>query len=311
MLQLCTDNDLLAVNTQYRKQENKLATWRKIGADRTSNPTRENHDQIDFWLAGRRWRNMIKDAEVDYKANIDSDNYPLEIACRFALKRLPKPQHPTPRPQFNKCDETTAREINEHFQNNLRNIRDMTQQMQLKRARETLQQLTEKLPRKRPKHKDTHYSKQTEEILDDRKAAIIAGDIEKFAELTKKFRESKKKDKTDYVIRSVTEDMDPREKWMGIKNLRKEYKPKPYHRQQRNGTTIDPSETAEAFATHLADIWKEVPTPTHLINENKLPIPDLPYATHGIYIYIYIYIYGIYIYIYIYIYIFILMYLLY
>ena len=217
LMQLCKNNDLVVLNTSYRKQENKLATWRKIGAERTDNPTRENHEQIDYWLAGRRWRNMIKDAEADHKANIDSDHYPVKIRCRFALKFIPKPQHPTPKPQFTKCDENTARELNEQLKTELEQIRSMPQQLQLKRARETLQSLTEKLPKKPRKHKDTHYTRQTEELLNERKTALLEGNIDKFAELTKLFRKNKKKYKKQYVLRSITEDMDPRDKWMGIK----------------------------------------------------------------------------------------------
>ena len=71
--------------------------------------------------------------------------------------------------------------------------------------------------------------------------------------------------------------MDPRDKWMGIKQLKSEYRPQPYHRRDRAGRTIEANKTAEAFAAHLAETWKHTPTPPHEISGNKLPIPDLPY----------------------------------
>ena len=71
--------------------------------------------------------------------------------------------------------------------------------------------------------------------------------------------------------------MDPRDEWMGIKNLKSDYRPQPYHRKNKEGNTIKQDQTAEAFAKHLADIWKNVPTPFDKISQNKFPIPGLPY----------------------------------
>lgn len=65
LVELCKEQNMIAANTQFRKQENKLATYRKIGAERTNAPSRNDHEQIDYWIIGRRWMNMIKDAESD------------------------------------------------------------------------------------------------------------------------------------------------------------------------------------------------------------------------------------------------------
>ena len=115
LVSLCREHDMLAINTHIRKPENKLATFRKVGADRTATPTRNDHEQIDCWLIGARWKNMIKDAETDMKAKIDSDHSPLTIISRFALKRKTQNHASSPKPRYQKCTEMDTRSINHFF----------------------------------------------------------------------------------------------------------------------------------------------------------------------------------------------------
>jgi hypothetical protein len=76
------------VNTQYKKQEKYLCTYHKPTAEHMKEiiPTRETKDQYDYWLIGRRWRNMITNAETEPNANISTDHDPLIITATFKLK---------------------------------------------------------------------------------------------------------------------------------------------------------------------------------------------------------------------------------
>ena len=112
LINMAREHNLIAVNTFYRKPEHKLATYRKVGADRTQNPSRANHEQIDYWMVGRRWRRMIIDAESDMNANIDSDHYPVKLKCKFALKQRPHIRPPKPKPKYHDCTEEQTNEIN-------------------------------------------------------------------------------------------------------------------------------------------------------------------------------------------------------
>ena len=85
-----------------------------------------------------------------------------------------------------------------------------------------MKEITALLPTKEPTLKDNHYSKHTEEILGKRSVALRNNDIVQFESLTKEFRKSKQEDKKQYVIRSVKTEMDPRERWMGIKNIKRD-----------------------------------------------------------------------------------------
>ena len=48
---------------------------------------RGTHDQIDYIITSRRYRNMFTNAESYSKANIDTDHYPLIAKIRVRLRR--------------------------------------------------------------------------------------------------------------------------------------------------------------------------------------------------------------------------------
>ena len=53
-------------------------------------------------------------------------------------------------------------------------------------------------------------------------------DIDEYEKLTKEFKKSKKKDKTDNILKTLDKDLDTRDIWMGVRYLKSEYKPQPY-----------------------------------------------------------------------------------
>ena len=59
------------------------------------------------------------------------------------------------------------------------------------------------------------------------------------AQLIKDVRRSKRKDWKSLVKQSVTEDMDVRDKWLGIKFLKKKHAPNLYERADMNGRTVN------------------------------------------------------------------------
>ena len=77
LVDLCKTKEIIIIcNTQFAKQESQKTTFLKPGHAQSQNPTRDSHAQIDYWLIAHRWKNMVKDAEADPQANIDTDHYP-------------------------------------------------------------------------------------------------------------------------------------------------------------------------------------------------------------------------------------------
>ena len=54
-------------------------------------------------------------------------------------------------------------------------------------------------------------------------------------------------ERQEYVMETIDKDLDPREKWAGIRELRKQYKPIPYA-QKKDGRKIKTKDRAEAAA---------------------------------------------------------------
>ena len=94
------------------------------------------------------------------------------------------------------------------------------------------------LPRMPKKPKRVAFSEETESILQQRRQAVRDRDANEFERLTKEFRKSKAKDKKACTIESLSANLDIRDRWMGIRQLRADYKPQPYHRKEADGQHI-------------------------------------------------------------------------
>jgi len=75
-LNLCIEHQLIVLNIQFPKTDEQIATYREPGTERDVEPTRQTHEQLDYILITRRWRNICKNVEADNTANIQSDHNP-------------------------------------------------------------------------------------------------------------------------------------------------------------------------------------------------------------------------------------------
>ena len=87
LLDLCRKHNLIIVNTQFAKPQQKLITWKTISTREGDEMDRGSYDQIDFVLTPHRWRNGVKDAESHPEANIDSDHFPVVITNQFKYQK--------------------------------------------------------------------------------------------------------------------------------------------------------------------------------------------------------------------------------
>ena len=74
LIEFCETHQLLLVNTLFKKQTNERVTYRGIGVNIEADFQRGTHEQIDFIIAARRWRNSVANAESDAGVNIESDH---------------------------------------------------------------------------------------------------------------------------------------------------------------------------------------------------------------------------------------------
>ena len=72
------------------------------------------------------------------------------------------------------------------------------------------------------------------------------------ATLSKEYRESRKQDKQEHVLDTLNKDLDLRDRWLGIEQLKSKYSPTPYHNKDRQGQHIRYDQRADKAAEHVS-----------------------------------------------------------
>ena len=102
------------------------------------------------------------------------------------------------------------------------------------------------------------WTEPTEDIYQKRQTAINNRDWIEVERLTRLFRNLKRKDKTEEVIRTLSQELSIRSRWTGIRRLKQGYIPTPYRRTSKEGQHIPRSKIAENAAKYLAQVqWGE------------------------------------------------------
>ncbi len=98
---------------------------------------------------------------------------------------------------------------------------------------ETIKIGQEELPEAHKAERRVQFSEETEKILEERGKAAREKNTEELNKKSKEFRKSKKNDKREAILKAINKDMDERERWMGLRNMKKGYQPQPYHRTEK------------------------------------------------------------------------------
>ncbi len=115
-----------------------------------------------------------------------------------------------------------------------------------------LEEGTKELPTIPKKEKEEALSTQTRQILQQRKNASSKPNIKAYNQLDKRFRKSKKEDKTNMIIKTLDKDLDVRDRWLGIRQLKQQYQPNPYARTNSAGMHITQRQRAQQAANYLS-----------------------------------------------------------
>ena len=70
--------------------------------------------------------------------------------------------------------------------------------------------------------------------------------------LNNRYKKSKKEDRTNMVIKTISKDLDIRDRWLGIRQLKQTYQPNPYARKTLDGKFIKQNERAQEAANYFS-----------------------------------------------------------
>ena len=191
--------------------------------------TREKYETLDYLITPNRWKNSIKNIEADKDTNVYTDHIALTVTISIKLKAQPKTVNQI-RNKYEKCSTDTKWEFN----NKLR------KECEGKEWKDWIREDVENtLPKIQAKRNKTEISEEVQDLLRDRGEALKSLDIEKAKELNKEIIKQRKREKNIRILESVKKDLDLRDRWLGLRNLRKDYQPIPYSlRKEENGEKV-------------------------------------------------------------------------
>jgi len=249
---MLSQTDTLAMNTFFQKPNNKLLTYHMPTNNLGPPYKRGIYEQIDYCLTTERWKNSVLDAESDVHANINSDHYPIRFKVKVKFRRKTKEEvSQNKRAKFEPCGE----ELNEEINRDVYNI--INEADNLKDWKEKCKKLVnEKFPKKPERERQEDISEETLELISLREFCIGRDEHDDAKFLTKMIRKSRRKDKERATLDTLRNDLDVKDKWMGLKKLKKKYVPIPYFRKTKEGVPIKRTEQAQKVAEFLRDnIW--------------------------------------------------------
>ena len=206
-----------------KKTDEKLITY-QAPSDTPREPPfcRPRYETLDYILTPQRWKNTVLDCESDIKANINSDHFPLVAKIQLKLKALRNPKDKTTKVEYLECTEYNFNYYNEKLQTETKfgsNLLEW-QNTLLEATEECIPSTTRFKNKAEPSDKTMKLLKKREE---NRLSAEYNSMIDK--QLNKQVNKARKQDKQARILKTINKDLDLRDKWLGLRALKKNYTP--------------------------------------------------------------------------------------
>ena len=252
LMKFCHQHQLLVSNTWFQHPSSKQVTYKEVGTSYLP-PAGTDWDpqlyaQLDFCLAPRRWKNVVRDVFSDPWANVDSDHFPLLIRIKPALgARSFAPQRP--RWDFSRASQNAQNAFNSYIVSELSALPDdVDTDTHWHRLREVyVNAMTAHIPRHIWTPRKPWISAHTLGLIHHRGILRTQGDLSLVAQCNKDIKRSARRDKKTWL-----DDRIQHSEWEPIKELRKPFSAKVVHLDPPPGLLVPPDPSAsEIFAAHL------------------------------------------------------------
>lgn len=118
-------------------------------------------------------------------ANLTTDHYPIQVTTHIRLKTIHT--HHTPRPKYEKCNDSQKQLLNEALKTLPNSIQGTGQFFT-----ESQQTIQDNLPKVPPKEKPNKWSQAAQHVVDQKQQAILNHNLQQFIEHIKDIIKSKK-----------------------------------------------------------------------------------------------------------------------
>ena len=114
-------------------------------------------------------------------------------------------------------------------------------------------------------------------LINERGILIKQNKMEEANKVTKQIRKQRKKDNKQAATEALSKDIDIRDRWLGLRQMKKGYQITPYAIKDRNGKRIKQSNIAEAIADHLGNnTWNNPEAQEQANDINRRKIVQIP-----------------------------------
>lgn len=251
------DLQMSLANTLFDKPPQKLITY-KLDKSAGNEPpyVKGKYDVIDYIIVPNRWKNTIKNVQSDIKSGLDSDHFPLIATTKVALKanyRYKSVKH-----QYVKCSTQQKLDFNKQLQDTRPQTKDSaTIAKWIKEAADKEMTI---------KTKDRHpfdISEETKNKMTEKRRMIQEGcNDEQLKPIQKELSRSLRKDKRRYTASMVSSELDIRDIFMGIRNLKRNFQGIPLGLNNLDKKHVPLHARAETAADFLANtIWSHPASP--------------------------------------------------
>ena len=81
-------------------------------------------------------------------------------------------------------------------------------------------------------------------------------DLERCQTINKQIQKQKRQENKKHTLKMLSNELDLRDRWLGIRNLKRPYQPTPYYQHDKDGKHIKIRDRAEAAANFLGTgVW--------------------------------------------------------
>ena len=257
----CIMMDLWVANTQFRKRDGHLATIRNAGTNKIEPPVNTTrYGQVDYVLTAQRWKNSIQDCYIDKYPTAVSDHFPLISKIKVKLVRT-KPRNSRPQ----KIKRAIYGEELDAFNDQIIADYDKaTECCNMTHYEELVSSMSDAQAKywtePHPEKKRNYISEKTWALIQTRDKHRQKWSEEQLKAANKHIRKCAKRDRKQHIMDTVKEELDIRDKWMGLRQMKTGYKPKTFAKCDKDGHPVRLSEQAEATAEYLASVhWADKP----------------------------------------------------
>ena len=267
-LNFVESNDLWACNTHFQKRPDQNCTFACAGTKIDLDTwTYDKFSQIDFVLIDQRWKNWNTNTEVDNVANVMSDHFPIwgQIKGKFAKRR--KQEKTSIQMDFNVNDNQINdfnEKLSETLHNGSRTCWDGESFCMVAK------QITSKVfPEKQPDIKKPWISEDTFKLICEKHHIQRRGNAEEHKQMCKRVRKATKQDWETWLGQMTDKDLDLRDKWLGIRFLKKQHSRKTYECADRFGRQVGFKDHATAAADYLEEVQWGTEEENNLFDRNE------------------------------------------